>query len=83
MQKHATAGGGITGFDANEFALDLGRFANNLAGGSFSVTQQGTTCSCISYPYPNPPRSSPSPLERRFSWAVENAAARLWNSTAK
>jgi hypothetical protein len=35
----ATAGTGITGFSAAEFAVDTARFQNNLQGGHFSLLQ--------------------------------------------
>jgi autotransporter-associated beta strand protein len=37
----AAASGGITGFSADKFNLDLSAFTNSLAGGSWSIAQSG------------------------------------------
>ncbi len=49
-----TAAGGITGFTANEFAVDTAGFANNLRGGSFSVAQSGNDLLLNFAPVPEP-----------------------------
>lgn len=50
----AAADGGITGFAPGAFAIDLGGFANNLAGGSFQVAQQGNELRLNFVPVPEP-----------------------------
>jgi autotransporter-associated beta strand protein len=50
----ATAAGGISGFGPNEFIIDLGDFTNNLAGGSFSVAEQGNSLLLNFTPVPEP-----------------------------
>ncbi len=49
-----TAAGGITGFAANEFAVDTTGFANNLRGGFFSVAQSGNDLLLNFTPVPEP-----------------------------
>ena|GEM_PF-1379369 len=58
----ATAAGGITGFASSEFAIDLGSFANSLAGGSFLVTQQGNDLKLNFVPVPEPATFAPFAL---------------------
>ena len=48
------AAGGITGFNANEFAVDTSGFADNLNGGSFSVTEDGNNLDLVFNPVPEP-----------------------------
>ena len=49
----ATAAG-INGFDVNEFAVDSSGFRNDLAGGSFSVVQDGNNLVLQFTPVPEP-----------------------------
>ncbi|MEO6740616.1 MAG: PEP-CTERM sorting domain-containing protein [Chthoniobacteraceae bacterium] len=50
----ATTATGISGFAANEFAVDASGFANNLRGGTFSVAQQGNSLMLNFTPVPEP-----------------------------
>jgi autotransporter-associated beta strand protein len=55
-----SSAGGITGFDAQEFAIDASGFRNNLEGGSFSVGQQGNDL-ILSF--------APAPVPEPSTWA--------------
>jgi len=48
------AGGGIAGFDAAEFAIDLSGFQNDLAGGAFSIAASGNDLLLVFAPVPEP-----------------------------
>ncbi len=50
----ATYSGGITGFAAEKFTLDLTGFANSLDGGSFTVGQSGNQLVLAFTPVPEP-----------------------------
>ena len=56
-----TSAGGITGFDAREFAIDASGFRNDLRGGSFSVGQQGNDL-ILSF--------APAPVPEPSTWAT-------------
>jgi len=51
----ATAAGGITNFSANKFTVDTSGFANDLAGGSFSVATNGNDLLLVFTSQPAPP----------------------------
>jgi autotransporter-associated beta strand protein len=51
----ATAAGGITNFSANKFTVDTSGFANDLAGGSFSVATNGNDLLLVFASQPAPP----------------------------
>lgn len=48
------AAGAITGYRADEFAVDASGFGNNLQGGSFSVVEQGNNLYLQFSPVPEP-----------------------------
>ncbi|HEV2693307.1 MAG TPA: hypothetical protein VG347_10475, partial [Verrucomicrobiae bacterium] len=51
----ATAAGGITNFSADKFTVDTGAFANDLAGGTFSVQTNGNSLLLVFTSQPSPP----------------------------
>ena len=51
----ATAAGGITNFSADKFTVDASAFANDLAGGTFSVQTNGNSLLLTFTPPPPPP----------------------------
>ncbi|MBP1690293.1 MAG: hypothetical protein H6Q34_866 [Deltaproteobacteria bacterium] len=55
-----TAGGGITGFAPGAFTLDHSAFQNDLAGGSFSITQSGNDLLLLFTAVPPTPTPIPS-----------------------
>lgn len=51
----ATAAGGVTNFSAEKFSVDASGFANDLAGGSFSVQTNGNSLLLVFTSRPAPP----------------------------
>jgi len=51
----ATAAGGITNFSADKFTVDTSAFANDLAGGTFSVQTNGNDLLLVFTSQPTPP----------------------------
>jgi autotransporter-associated beta strand protein len=69
----ATAAGGITGFAADLFHVDTSDFDNNLAGGSFNVSQSGNDLLLNFNPGP--------PGDYNFDGAVNAADYVTWRKT--
>jgi autotransporter-associated beta strand repeat len=72
----ATASGGIYGFNANAISLDLSGFANNLAGGVWSIVQSGNNLDLIfTSPFPSRAPTRPSSARSRSPPPATAAAA--------